>query len=165
VTEQDRPLPAWLRALLTAHRTGSSLRAITTGGPAGLSRAELGGLLRGAKPISEAVFRFRYLGHKSEWERVFTALSGRAEAMKGHPEFSAVHCDDCLTRLVALVLAEEQLADHTATAIWRARYMGVSRGTWRYRYDKPHIRLKQEIERWANDAVGAIQRNLKRETQ
>lgn len=155
----DRPLPFWLRALLRAHQSGVVLPAISHVGQPGLSKAEAGMLLRGASRIEDAVFRLRYLGQEQERHIVTSRLSDFAKTFSDRGDFAKVHCPDCLDRLVALVVDEELVSVHHQTDAFRIRYMGVSRGVWRSRYDRPHRRLKSKLEVWAGGAVACAYRN------
>lgn len=156
----DRPLPFWLRALLKAHQSGVALPTISHGGKPGLSKAEAGMLLRGASRIEDAVFRLRYLGQENERHVVWARLSDWAKDRADGKDFEKVHCGDCLSRLVALAVDEELLSVHHQTDEFRARYMGVSRGVWRSRYDRPHKQLRGALDRWAGGAVACACKNL-----
>ena len=158
----DQPDPAWLRILLQAHKSGGALFSGSSGGKATFTKAELGGHLSGATSVDEAVFRLRYLGQHGEVDRIFDALLKKADRLMDTPDFAAVHCGDCVSRLAALVVAEETLPIRDQTDSYRARFMGITRGKWRHRYDKPHARLKAQLDIWAGNAVGAIRRNLYR---
>lgn len=156
----SRPDPFWLRALMAAHERGSALPRISGSSAGRITPAEWGGHLAGSSKIEESVFRFRYLGTQGERWRIFEALHREAIRNRDERNFKRVHCPDCLSRLVTMVVDEEQISHHLTTDVWRARYMGVSADVWRYRYDKPHSHLKCHLDRWANGAVGNIKRNL-----
>jgi hypothetical protein len=153
MSDTDRPDPAWLSALLEAHRTGSRLQSGSGGGHRKMTRTQLGGLLAGASDEACAVFRLRYLGHVDEWETVYKALAREARRVKGWREFEHVGCESCLERLVGLVVDEERLPPPQVTTAFRARQMGTTRGAWRHRYDKAHKILKKCTEEWANEAI------------
>lgn len=159
-TYDDRPLPFWLRALLKAHQSGIQLPVISHGGQPGISKAEAGMLLRGASRGEDAVFRLRYLGQESERHVVHAQLDDWAKSCASRPDFAKVHCPDCLSRVVALAVDEELLSVHHQTDIFRAKYMGVSRGVWRSRYDKPHRHLRARLDKLAGAAVACAYKNL-----
>lgn len=153
----DRPDPAWLRALLTAHNAGAEFGGMSSSTGRGLSRAETGALLKGVGPVEDATFRMRYLGQQDNWQVVFTALRAKARFLVRREELPKIHCDDCLSRLVSLVVNEERLRE--PTNVYRAQYMGITLGVWRYRYDKPHSRLKVWLDIWAGTAVTQVRLN------
>ena len=156
----DRPLPFWLRMLLKAHQSGIELPVISHGGQPGLSKAETGMLLRGASRIEDAVFRLRYLGQEQERHVVTARLGDYAKAISDRKAFQRVHCPDCLDRLVALAVDEELVSVHHQTDVFRTRYMGISRGVWRSRYDEAHKYLRAQLDKWAGGAVACACKNL-----
>lgn len=159
-TFDDRPLPFWLRALLRAHQSGIQLPVISHGGKPGLSRAETGMMLAGASRAEDATFRLRYLGQDNERQFVFARLLEWAEKQSETPSFASVHCPDCLSRLVSLVVDEDTISHHHHNEAFRARYMGISRYMWRKRYDEAHKHLRERLDRWAGGAVGCAYRNI-----
>lgn len=157
-TFTEKPDPFWLRALLNAHKTGQPVPTIDHGGRHGTSRTQQGMWLAGCKPIEDAAFRLRYLGQVNFKDTVALAL---LDVARGQPEtFRRVHCGDCLSRLVFLVVDEEIVNVHLQSERARADYMGITRSAWRHRYDDAHKHLKSQVDRWTGGAISHICKNL-----